>query len=130
MTTKELTCIRCPLGCMLTASLREDGSVAEVSGNTCPRGAEYAKKELQNPTRMLTSTVAVRHGELPRVSVKTASDIPKERIFDCMKVIQSLQVTAPVRMGEVLMEDIAGTGVALVATKTVEGQNQDLGLHG
>ena len=83
-------------------------------------GAEYAKKELQNPTRMVTSTVAVRHGELARVSVKTAADIPKDRIFACMKEIQKLQAEAPVRMGEVLVENLAGTGVALVATKTVE----------
>ena len=120
MKTKELICIRCPLGCMLTASIEEDGTVLEVSGNTCPRGAEDAKKELQNPTRMVTSTVAVRHGELARVSVKTAADIPKDRIFACMKEIQKLQAEAPVRMGEVLVENLAGTGVALVATKTVE----------
>ncbi len=120
MKTKELVCIRCPLGCMLTASIGEDGSVFDVSGNTCPRGAEYAKKELQNPTRMVTSTVAVRQGELARVSVKTASDVPKDRIFACMEEIQSIQANAPIRMGEVLVENLAGTGVALVATKTVE----------
>jgi len=120
METKELICIRCPLGCMLTATLNEQGEVTEVTGNTCPRGAEYAKKELLDPTRMVTSTVVVEGGDQVRVSVKTASDIPKGKIFACMEDIRGLKVEAPVKIGDVLMEDLAGTGVALVATKAVE----------
>lgn len=119
MEKKELICIRCPLGCMLTATLDESGAVTEVSGNTCPRGVEYAKKELLDPTRMVTSTVAVEGGNLPRVSVKTENDIPKGKIFDCMEVIRGIKVAAPVHIGDVLDEDLAGTGVRLVATGNV-----------
>lgn len=116
---KELTCIRCPLGCILAAELDEGGAVGRVSGNTCPRGEEYARKELMSPTRMVTSTVPVRGGVEARVSVKTAADIPKDKIFACMAEIRGTVLDAPVTEGEVLLADVAGTGVAVVATKTV-----------
>lgn len=121
-TRKELICIRCPLGCNLTAELGDNGEVQSVSGNTCPRGAEYAKKELTSPTRMVTSTVPVVGGDQPRVPVKTADDIPKDKIFACMKDIRGLTVDAPVICGQVLLSDAAGTGISIVAAKTVEKQ--------
>ena len=79
MDHKELICINCPMGCMLSVDIDENGEMA-VSGNTCPRGEIYAKKELTNPTRIVTSIVTVTGGELPVASVKTQSDIPKEKI--------------------------------------------------
>lgn len=121
-TRKELICIRCPLGCNLTAELDGKGEVQNVSGNTCPRGAEYAKKELTSPTRMVTSTVPVVGGDQPRVPVKTADDIPKDKIVACMEAIRSLTVNAPVTCGQVLLSDAAGTGISIIATKTVEKQ--------
>ncbi|SEA25819.1 CxxC motif-containing protein [Lachnospiraceae bacterium NK3A20] len=115
---RNLTCIRCPMGCQITVTL-ESGEVRAVEGNSCPRGDEYARNEVTHPVRTVTSTVRVRKGSLPVVSVKTQTDIPKDRIFDVMRDINSVTVTAPVHIGDVLMENIAGTGVALVATRDV-----------
>lgn len=118
MKNVSLTCIGCPMGCQLTAEL-EGEQVVQVSGNTCPNGERYARKELTDPTRIVTTTVRVRGGRAPVVSVKTASDIPKGKIFDCIRSLRALEVQAPVQLGQVLAEDIAGTGVAVVATKSV-----------
>ena len=119
MTTREMTCIRCPLGCALTVTREDDGRVA-VTGNTCPRGAQYGEKELTNPTRTVTSTVRISGVEDAVVSVKTAGDIPKGKIMDCMKELARIQVQAPVRIGDVILENVAGTGVDIVATRNFE----------
>ena len=111
----ELTCICCPLGCPLCVTI-ENGEVAAISGNTCPRGAAYGRKEVTHPTRIVTSTIAVLGGTTPRVSVKTQNDIPKEKIFDCMKALKTLVVKAPVRIGDVVLKDVAGCNVDIVAT--------------
>mgnify|MGYP004661923463 FL=1 len=116
MEKRELICINCPLGCMLTVEM--DGKeVVSVSGNTCPRGDAYAKKEVTNPTRIVTSTVKVEGGKTHMVSVKTKSDIPKEKIFDCVKALKGVTVKAPVHIGDVIVANVAGTGVDMVATK-------------
>ena len=118
MKTVNLICIGCPLGCPLTVEM-EGEEVKAVSGNTCPRGAAYARKELTNPTRIVTSTVRVAGGKLAMVSVKTASDIPKGKIFDCVKALKDVEVKAPVKIGDVIVENVAGTGVNIIATKNV-----------
>ena len=118
MSVRELTCIGCPLGCALTVTLEND-EVVSVTGNTCKRGDDYARKEVTHPTRIVTSTVLVEGGEIPMVSVKTQNDIPKEKIMDIMKEINALRVKAPVHIGDVLLENIRGTGVNLIATKQV-----------
>lgn len=118
MNTVNLICIGCPLGCPLTVEM-EGGEVKAVSGNTCPRGDAYARKELTNPTRIVTSTVRVAGGRLAMVSVKTASDIPKGKIFDCVKALKDVEVKAPVKIGDVIVENVAGTGVNIIATKNV-----------
>ena len=118
MNTVNLICIGCPLGCPLTVEM-EGSEVKAVSGNTCPRGDAYARKEMTNPTRIVTSTVRVAGGRLAMVSVKTASDIPKGKIFDCVKVLKDVEVKAPVKIGDVIVENVAGTGVNIIATKNV-----------
>lgn len=118
MDRKNLTCIGCPLGCALQVTL-ENGEVTSVTGNTCKRGDDYARKEVTHPTRIVTSTVCVRGGEIPMVSVKTQNDIPKEKIMDIMKCINAVTVDAPVHIGDVVIEDAAGTGVRVIATKEV-----------
>lgn len=118
MEVKNLICINCPLGCPLTVTL-DNGEVVKVEGNTCPRGEAYAKKELTNPTRIVTSTVKVKGGMLAMASVKTAGDIPKGKIFDCVKAIQDIELPAPVTIGQVVLPDVCGTGVDIVATKNV-----------
>lgn len=120
MENRILTCIGCPLGCTLTAV--SDGEGYDISGYTCKRGLEYAKKELTAPARTVTSTVRVSGGAARVTSVRTASDIPKEAIFRCMEAINAMVVPAPVAIGDVLCGDIAGTGVALIATKAVKAK--------
>ena len=90
METRELTCINCPLGCALTVTI--DGDNITVAGNTCPRGEVYGKKEVTDPMRTVTSTVPVSGGDIARVPVKTASDIPKGKIFDVMGDIHKARV--------------------------------------
>lgn len=118
MEKRELTCICCPMGCALTVEMNQ-AEVVSVSGNTCPRGDAYARKEVTNPTRIITSIIPVIGGQIPMVSVKTASDIPKEKIGDCMEALKGLSVDAPVRIGDVILSDVAGTGVSVIATKQV-----------
>lgn len=120
MENRILTCIGCPLGCTLTALPGEAGW--EISGYTCKRGLDYAKKELTRPERTVTSTVRVRGGAANVTSVRTATDIPKDAIFTVMKAINALVVPAPVAIGDVLCPDVAGTGVALIATKAVKAK--------
>ena len=97
--TRELICINCPLGCGLTVTIK-DGEVEKVQGNTCPKGEAYGKKEVTNPTRIVTSIVKVTGGVLPVVSVKTASDIPKERGYlrRCLRVSDSVTNSSASRM--------------------------------
>lgn len=118
MEQRHLICISCPFGCALTVTL-ENGQVTSVTGNTCPRGDAYGRKELTNPTRIVTSTARVTGGSLPVVSVKTASDIPKGKIPAVMEAIQGITVPAPVQIGDVLLPDAAGTGVPIIATKNI-----------
>lgn len=115
---KELVCIRCPMGCHITVEMEGD-EIGAITGNTCPRGADYAVKELTDPRRIVTSLVRVKGGELPVVSVKTAGDIPKDRIGDCIRAIKGTEVAAPVRMGDVILENVCGTGINIVATANV-----------
>ncbi len=118
MEKRELTCICCPLGCALTVEM-EGGEVKGVTGNGCKQGAEYGPKEVTNPTRIVTSSVMVTGGAEKCVSVKTASDIPKGKIFDCVKAIKGITVAAPVHIGDVILPNVAGTGVDVIATKTL-----------
>jgi CxxC motif-containing protein len=113
---RDLICIGCPVGCNLTVTL-ESGSVMKVEGNTCPKGDTYARKEVTNPTRIVTSTVEVIGGSRPFISVKTKNDIPKDKIFECMEEIKQIRVMSPVHMGDIIIENVAGTGISIVATK-------------
>lgn len=118
MNSVELICIGCPLGCPLSVQLEND-KVLEVTGNTCPKGATYAKKEVTNPTRIVTSTVKVTGGSSAMVSVKTATDIPKDKIFECIAALKGIIVTAPIKIGDVILENVANTGVSVIAAKDV-----------
>jgi len=115
MEKRELTCIGCPMGCFLTVMI-DNGNAVSVTGNTCQKGDIYARKEVVNPTRIVTSTVRVIGGERNRVSVKTNRDIPKDKIFDVMACIDKVCVYAPVSIGDVLIDNVAGTGSDIVAT--------------
>ena len=119
MEKRELTCIGCPMGCQITVEL--DGKeVKSVQGNTCAIGDKYARNEVINPERTVTSTIVVLEGDKPRVSVKTKSNIPKSRIMDCIKEIDSARVKAPVKIGDILIKNVCDTGVDIVATRNIE----------
>lgn len=118
MSVTNLTCIVCPRGCSLVV----DSDAGTVVGNSCPRGAQYGLAEVTNPTRTLTSTARVVDdaGEyLDTVSVRTQGPIPKGMIFDAMKEVNALRVKRPVKRGDVLIPNILGTGVDLVATRDI-----------
>lgn len=110
----KLICITCPKGCHLTVDENNDYA---VTGNACPRGAVYGKNELQNPVRVLTSTVRLEGAPVPRLPVKTAAPIPKGKLFEVMHALDDIIAKAPVRVGDVLLPNVCGTGVDIVATK-------------
>lgn len=106
------------MGCELTVEL--DGeTVSSISGYTCKRGKIYGEKEVTHPTRIVTTTVRVIQGAASVVPVKTKEDIPKDRIFECIRELKNVAVQAPVRAGETVLQNVAGTGVDVIAVKTV-----------
>ena len=115
---ERLKCIRCPLGCIVRVRVTKSG--IEVEGNRCPRGEEFALQEIENPMRILTTSVKVSGGSLPLVSVKTSGAVPKDKIKELMEYIKSLEVKAPVRIGDVLEENVMNLGVDLVATRNCD----------
>lgn len=118
MDKKELICIVCPVGCHL--EVVEDNNIIKgfiVSGNQCKRGEEYAIKEMANPTRVLTTTVKIRSDHLSRLPVKTSQPIPKDKIFECMKEINRIEVKAPIKVGDIVIKNILGTGADVIATR-------------
>ena len=112
---KSLVCVSCPLGCSIEVEMEND-EVVSVTGNTCKRGDAYARSEMTHPVRSLTSTVKVKGGVHPVVPVKSAKPIPKEKMFECMEQINSVTLDAPVKIGDVVIENVLGTGVDIVAT--------------
>jgi CxxC motif-containing protein len=115
MEKKEFICINCPRGCHLTVDEN-----LNVTGNFCPRGAAYGKQEATNPTRTVTSTVRIAHAELALCPVKTAQPIPKGKMFDIMASINKVSLAAPVHIGDVVIKDVCGTGVDVIATRNME----------
>ena len=111
---KKLTCIICPIGCELSVEL-EDGRVTAVSGNTCPRGKVYAESECVNPQRTVTSTVRTEDGGL--VSVKTETPIPKEKIAECMELINNTVAALPIKIGDVIIENAFGSRIVATQNK-------------
>ena len=122
MKHKELTCIGCPLGCRLDVRLDDTGAVTMVTGNTCPNGEKYARKEVTSPTRIVTSSVRVYGSKMGErmVPLKTAADIPKSKVMDVIRDLAGVSVPCPVEIGDVILHDVAGTGVDVIATKHVE----------
>ena len=116
---QTITCINCPVGCRMTVQLTEKGEFLSVSGNTCPRGANYARQECTLPLRMITAVIPAAGSPVP-LSVKTAGPVPKSMIRNIMQVLSQVSVSAPVRIGQVIVPDILGTGVDIVATRSVE----------
>ncbi len=119
METKIMNCIMCPMGCEMTVTI-ENGTVTSVKGNTCPRGDKYARDEITAPKRMLTSTVSIEGGMLPLLPVVSADVLPKERILDCAVYLRKIKTQAPVKTGDIIVKDILGLGVDIVASRDME----------
>jgi len=119
MTEKVITCITCPLGCAIIIKGQGEEIVSLV-GNQCSRGEAYAKNEFIHPVRLLTTTLRVVGGQVPLVSVRSDRPIPKEKQTDCMEVIKQASAMAPVWRYDVLIADILGLGVNILATGEVE----------
>lgn len=117
MERTEMVCICCPLGCMLSVT-QEDKEIL-VTGNSCPRGKTYAVTEMTDPRRIVTTTVRVRGSGIPMVSVKTKDGIPKNKMMQCMKELADIELQAPVKDGDIVKADIAGTGIDVIATKNI-----------
>ena len=112
-----ITCISCPVGCRMTVQV-EGGAVTSVTGNTCKRGETYARQECVAPERVVTAVIPVEGSPMP-LSVKTRTPIPKAKIQACMAALAQVRLTAPVAMGDVVLPDVCGTGVDVIATKSV-----------
>ncbi len=118
MSQRSFTCIVCPNGCDIRAEY-EGAEVISVRGAACPKGEDYVRQELTDPRRNIATSVPVEGGELPLVSVRLTSAIPKKDIFAVMAEINKLRVKAPVQIGDVLLEDVLGLGSSVVVTKNV-----------
>ena len=114
---KELICICCPMGCHLSVEM-ENGEVLSVSGNTCNRGKDYAVSEMTAPSRMVTSTIRTVEGI--SVPVKTENAVPKDKIFETMDEIKRTVLHLPVKVGDVVIDHVAGTDVNVVATRSLQ----------
>jgi len=116
---KEISCIVCPIGCKIL--VKTDGTTVEVvNGYKCKKGIEYAKTEALQPTRMLTTSVLVRNGEWPLVSVKSSKPVPKDKVFSVLQQVKQVKVNAPVQSGQIILRNVADTKCNIIATKTVE----------
>lgn len=107
---KNFICINCPVGCNITVTL-DNGKIADIKGNSCAKGIAYVTKEIESPARLVTSTVKVTGGTGKVASVRTRNEIPKDKIFECMEIINSTQVKAPIKVGDVIIKDVFGTDI-------------------
>lgn len=117
-----ITCISCPMGCDVDLEV-VDSEIQNMEGARCKAGEEYVREEFYNPTRILPTTARVKGGKLPLVPVKTEKPMPKEKLEAAMEVIAEVEVEAPVKLGDVIVEDILGTGVDIVATRDLPAAN-------
>jgi CxxC motif-containing protein len=118
-TEKEITCIVCPIGCKILVSATGT-RVDVVKGQKCNKGIEYARNEVFDPRRMLTTSVLVRQGEWPLVSVKSTQPVPKEKLFAVLRVLRKTSVQAPLHCGQIILKNAADTGIDIIATKTIK----------
>ena len=114
---KEMVCISCPMGCHLT--VEGEGDNWTVTGNNRKNGERYGIQEMTDPRRILPTTVVIKGAMISRLPVKTAQEIPKGKLFDAMDELSKVVVEAPVKVGDVVLKDVCGTGIDVIATKTM-----------
>ena len=113
-----ITCINCPVGCRMTIKLSDSGDLIEIKGNTCPRGASYARQECIQPERMITAVIPIQGSTIP-LSVKTAQPVPKFMINSVMKELSCVQLSLPVSAGQIILHNVLGTGSDIIATRSL-----------
>ncbi len=116
---KQIICTVCPTGCTITVE-GEGKNITSIEGFTCPRGKQYAENEFVSPVRILTSTAKISGTKSPLIAVRSKTPVPKDKLFDCMDEIRKLNLKAPVKTGDVLIENVCGTGVDIVASGNAE----------
>ena len=116
--SNNVTCILCPAGCKIFIEI-EDGICINIEGNKCKKGIEYGINETLYQKRIVTSSILIINGIWPLVSVRTSDPIPKEKIFEILDIIKKTNIYAPVKSGDIIIQDIANTGVNIIATRTV-----------
>ncbi len=118
--TKKLICIRCPRGCEIQTSLDGYGSIVSIEGNFCKLGIDYANNEIKDPRRTVTTTVRVKNGVYPLVSVWTTNPIPKDRIMDLLVLLKKIELEAPVELSRIVLKNIFGLGIDVVTSGKTE----------
>ncbi|MBL3593937.1 MAG: DUF1667 domain-containing protein [Synergistaceae bacterium] len=118
-----MICVSCPVGCDLKVQARGK-EVVSVEGHSCPRGVDFAKAEVANPTRVFATTVRVAGGKLPVCPVRSRQAVPKERLDDISREVARLTVPAPVTIGQIIVGDVCGTGVDIVATRDLAAEEE------
>ena len=116
---KEITCIICPIGCKILVNKKGD-NILICEGNKCQKGIDYATNEALDPRRVLTTSVFVECGEWPLLSVKSSRPVPKDKIFDVLKEIKKVKIKAPVRIGKIIIKNVAETGIDIISTKSIK----------
>lgn len=113
----EITCIACPMGCNIEI-VEEGGKIKNITGYSCQRGKKFAETEFYNPKRILTTVVSLKGGTHPCLPVISDDQVPKEVLEDCIQILKKTEVNTPIKMGDVVEENILGTGVNIIAAKT------------
>ena len=120
---RKFICITCPRGCALDVTM-EGEAVVKMEGNSCKRGIDYVTGELKDPRRMVTTTVRVKGGVHPLAPVYTESPIPKPRILDLLAEIRKIELKAPVKFGDVVIENALGTGINVLASRNIPAKSE------
>lgn len=115
---KHLICIGCPMSCPLELTV-VDGKILEITGNDCKRGEDYARQEYTAPSRLVSTTIACNSGLWPRLPVKTAAAVPKDKVMAVVRTLHTIKIEAPVQMGQVILDDVEKTGIAVIATRSL-----------
>jgi len=124
---EKIICIRCPEGCEITVNLDEKKNITEITGNSCKLGLIFAENEIKNPTRMLTTTVKVKNGLLPLVPVYTEKPVPKEKIFEIINELKKIEIEAPIKLNQIIVENIFNLGINILASRDIEIKGKNNG---
>ena len=119
MPKKEYTCTACPKGCTVEVEF-EDDEILDISGYTCVRGKEYVEDEFHDPRRILTTTVRINNAKYPRIPVRTETGVPKDELNCCLDALKEVELEAPVGVGDVVVENVCGTDIDVVASRSLD----------